>query len=57
MGRAIQEIAEKHPDKIITVLCGHTHHKAVYSPVPNLKVQVAGAEYHHPQIAAVLTFT
>ena len=55
MGRAMLEVAQKHPDKIITVLCGHTHHRAVYSPALNLKVQVAGAEYRDPQIAAILT--
>jgi Icc protein len=56
LGRAILEIARKHPDKTITVLCGHTHHRAFYSPAPNLKVHVAGAEYRNPQIASVMTF-
>jgi Icc protein len=55
LGRAILEIAQRHPDKTFTVLCGHTHHRAVYSPASNLKVQVAGAEYRDPQIAAILT--
>jgi len=54
LGRAILEIVRMYPDKSITVLCGHTHHRALYAPVPNLKVQVAAAEYHHPQIASIL---
>ena len=52
--RAILDIARQHPDKTITVLCGHTHHRTVYSPESNLKVQVAGAEYHHPQVADIM---
>jgi predicted phosphohydrolase len=54
LGRAILKIAETHPDKNFMVLCGHTHHLALYSPVSNLKVEVAGAEYYHPSIAATL---
>jgi len=55
MGRAIRDLAREHPDKTITVLCGHTHHRAIYSPASNLKVEVAGAEYHNPQVADILT--
>ena len=55
MGRAILEVAQGHPNKTITVLCGHTHHRAFYSRTSNLKIEVAGAQYHHPQIAAILT--
>jgi UDP-2,3-diacylglucosamine pyrophosphatase LpxH len=55
LGRAILEITRTHPDNIITVLCGHTHHRAFYTPTSNLKVEVAGAQYHNPQIASILT--
>ena len=55
LGRVILDISRSHPDKTIKVLCGHTHHRAVYSSAPNLQVEVAGAQYHNPQIAAVLT--
>jgi predicted MPP superfamily phosphohydrolase len=56
LGRTILDLAHEHPEKTITVLCGHTHHRAFYSPAHNLKVHVAGAEYRNPQIASILTF-
>jgi Icc protein len=54
MGKAILELARLNPEKKITVLCGHTHHAARYAPLPNLKVQVAGAAYNEPRIAETL---
>jgi len=54
MGEALLELARYHPRKEITVLCGHTHHLAHYSPLPNLTVRVAGAEYNRPEIADIL---
>lgn len=55
MGRAILQLAEGHPDKNFVILCGHTHHPALYSPVSNVTVKVAGAQYHAPAIAEVMT--
>ena len=55
LGRAILEVARNHPKKTVTVLCGHTHHWARYSPTTNLKVEVAAAQYYHPQVASILT--
>jgi len=57
MGRALQEAARQHAGKQIRVLCGHTHHQALYSPEPNLKIEVAGADYHNPQVAGILTIS
>jgi len=54
MGHAILELGRQNPEKKITVLCGHTHHAARYSPLPNLTVKVAGAEYNRPMIAETL---
>jgi UDP-2,3-diacylglucosamine pyrophosphatase LpxH len=56
MGRAILDLAHHHPDRNFVVLCGHTHHPALYSPAPNVKVKVAGAQYHAPAIAEILRF-
>jgi predicted phosphohydrolase len=56
LGQVVLELARPHPDKEITVLCGHTHHLACYSPLPNLTVRVAGAEYNRPMIADVISF-
>jgi len=55
MGRAILECAKAHRHQSIAMLCGHTHHRAVYSPLANLRVDVAGAEYNDPKVASVLT--
>jgi hypothetical protein len=54
MGNAILELARQNPKKKITVLCGHTHHQARYSPLPNLMVKVAGAEYNQPAVAETI---
>ena len=54
MGQALLELARLHPNKEITVLCGHTHHEALYSPLPNLVVKVSGAEYNKPQVAETI---
>jgi len=54
MGHVLLEVARPNPEKMITVLCGHTHHQALYSPLPNLTVKVAGAEYNRPMIAETI---
>jgi len=54
LGQALLLAAAKFPAKKIHVYCGHTHHIAHYSPLPNLTVQVAGAEYDHPKIAEII---
>jgi hypothetical protein len=56
MGHAILDLANRYPERYFIVLCGHTHHAASYSPVPNVKVKVAGAQYYAPAIADILNF-
>ena len=46
----IIEQADQHPDRHITVLCGHTHEQ----PQPRINVYVADATYRHPQIAGII---
>jgi len=53
MGEVLNELAQCHPDKNLTVLAGHTHQAAYYSPRPNLVVKVADGRYRHPAIAEV----
>lgn len=53
-GKAIREVAERHPEKRITVLCGHTHSSGTAFPAPNIRVLTGGAVYGSPRIAAVL---
>ena len=53
-GEAIQEVAERYPEKRVTVLCGHTHSSGTAFPAPNIRVLTGGATYGSPRIAAVL---
>ena len=53
MGGVLLKLAQHYPDKNLTVLAGHTHHAAYYSPRPNLVVKVAAGRYGHPAIAEV----
>ncbi len=50
LGKLLIEEATQHPHKRYTVLCGHTHHKALYSPLSNLTIKTGHAEYGKPQI-------
>ena len=54
MGEVLMEMARPNPGKMITVLCGHTHHAARYAPLANLMVKVAGAKYNEPRIAETI---
>jgi hypothetical protein len=53
MGGVLLELAPRHPDKSLTVLAGHTHHAAYYSPRSNLVVKIADGRYGQPAIAEV----
>jgi predicted phosphohydrolase len=55
LGERLMVLMEyEYPDKNLTVLCGHTHHKAEYSPLPNLTVKCGGATYNHPEIQEII---
>ncbi len=45
---------EKHPDKMLTVLCGHTHSGGYSKILPNLEVKTGSAVYGKPQIQEIL---
>ena len=45
LGRAILRVARKFPNRKISVYCGHTHRRSLYSPLPNVTVYVAEAQY------------
>ncbi|MBZ0301880.1 MAG: metallophosphoesterase [Anaerolineae bacterium] len=55
VGEALREIMTAHPDRQLTVLCGHTHSAAQVSILPNLHVRAAEIEYRKPRVEAVLT--
>ena len=47
-GVAIEEAVARHPDRKVTVLCGHTHGSGEVSILPNLRVITGGATYGQP---------
>jgi predicted MPP superfamily phosphohydrolase len=50
VGNVIQELMPAHPDKVLTVLCGHTHSPGTSRIMPNVNVLTAGAKYGQPQV-------
>lgn len=50
VGDVILEIMDNAPEKQLLVLCGHTHHKAEYKPLPNVKVRVGAVRYKRPMV-------
>ena len=53
-GEVLREIMASHPDKYLTVLCGHTHSGGVCQPLPNLVVKTGSARYGEPRLQEVL---
>jgi predicted phosphohydrolase len=53
-GEVLRAMAQTHPHRHITVLCGHTHHPGEAQILPNLSVLTAGAEYGQPRIDRIL---
>ena len=56
MGDAILDIMREHPDRKLTVLCGHTHGEGEAHPLGNVEVLTAGAEYGCPALTRVFEF-
>lgn len=56
VGRAILDVAGRHPATSFLVLCGHTHSPGRYAPAPNVVVHTAGAAYGHPTMQASVEF-
>jgi 3',5'-cyclic AMP phosphodiesterase CpdA len=53
MGVMLLTMAEKHPEKQITVLCGHSHGQADNQILPNLRCVTGKARYRHPKLNKV----
>ncbi|HTL38514.1 MAG TPA: metallophosphoesterase [Kofleriaceae bacterium] len=58
-GELLTEYASAHPQKRVTVLCGHSHGVGTYSPLPNLEVRTGGwpagvDDYGNPIVQATL---
>jgi predicted phosphohydrolase len=53
-GEAMLEVMDSHPDRRLTVLCGHTHGGGTCEPRPRVSVLTGGAVYGKPAISAVI---
>lgn len=56
VGDALVDVARAHPDRQVTVLCGHTHGEGESRILPNLRVLTGGAEYGAPRMQRVFEF-
>ncbi|MCM2271118.1 MAG: metallophosphoesterase [candidate division Zixibacteria bacterium] len=54
MGEILLSHADANPNAAITVYCGHTHGAGEFSPMPNLRVVVGGAEYGRPEVQRLI---
>jgi len=54
IGKVLMDAAIEYPSVVFDVLCGHTHSASQYSPVQNLTVYTAGAEYGAPSVQKVV---
>jgi hypothetical protein len=53
IGDEILAFAKSRPETEVLVLCGHSHHSALFKPLPNLTIKTGAAEYYHPAIQEV----
>lgn len=53
-GEALRAIMKRHPDRQLTVLCGHTHSPGYVEALPNLRVKTGHAEYCRPGVQEVI---
>jgi 3',5'-cyclic AMP phosphodiesterase CpdA len=49
-GEALVELMRRHPEKQMTVLCGHTHSPGTAQVLDNLVVLTGGADYGEPRV-------
>lgn len=54
MGHMLADVAAEHPDRRITVLCGHSHGAAAVDVAPNLRVCTGAAAYGRPSLAGLI---
>lgn len=54
VGDVLVEMMQSHPERKMTVLCGHTHSSGEAQILPNLLVRTGAAIYGRPQIQDVI---
>ena len=57
VGDVLSDAMAGHPEKKMTVLCGHTHSSGEAQILPNLRVLTGGAEYGRPKVQRILDVT
>jgi Icc protein len=53
-GDALIEVAGRHPERDVVVLCGHTHGEGEAVILPNLRALTGGAVYGAPSVYAIV---
>ena len=56
VGEVIRDCLRQHPERRLTVLCGHTHSAGNCRPAENLEVFTGSAEYGSPIVQQVFTW-
>ena len=56
VGDTIRDVMQKHLDRRLTVLCGHTHGDGEAQILDNLRVLTGGARYRQPAVQQVFEF-
>ena len=49
MGMKLMDLAERYPDNTFTVLCGHSHGRAIHKPTDNMTCITGYSRYHFPE--------
>lgn len=57
VGDILIKIMSSHPEKHLTVLCGHTHSDGIAQILPNLQVKTGKAQYGQPEIQKIIHMT
>lgn len=53
MGDVLINVASENPGIEFLILCGHTHSKALFRPLENMRVKAGASEYYQPVIQEV----
>ncbi len=56
MGNMLTRIMNDHPERQLTVFCGHTHSGGICKILPNLTIYTGEAEYEKPQVQLPIFF-
>ncbi len=54
VGQMLIRVMNEHPDKQMTVLCGHTHGQGEARITPNIFTKTGGAEYKKPVVQEII---